>query len=187
VPDDDGAARHLMGTKCPDVVLDSTRGERIDLSRLSGWTVVFAYPRTGRPGLDNPPGWDLIPGARGCTPQSCAFRDRFGKLKAAGVDRVFGLSTQTGDYQKEAAERLHLPFALLSDAELKLTRALRLPTFTIDGHLEGQPREQSPAILLKRLTLVVRDGKVERTFYPVFPPDANADQVLEWMRSDRNG
>ena len=182
VPTDDGAARHLAGAKWPNVALESTSGEQIDLSALKGCSVVFAYPRTGRPGMENPPGWDLIPGARGCTPQSCAFRDRFAELKAAGVNRVFGLSTQVAEYQKEVAKRLHLPFAILSDAELKLTRALRLPTFEVAGRLDGQAEGQAPAILLKRLTLMARDGRIEKVFYPVFPPDANADEVLSWFK-----
>jgi len=185
-PEDDGAARHLAGMVWPNRLLAATDGTSVDVSRLKGWTVIFAYPRTGRPGVENPPGWDLIPGARGCTPQSCAFRDRFDELKVAGVDHLFGLSTQESAYQLEAAERLHLPFPLLSDADLKLTWALRLPTFEIAGSLPGQSgASQSPAILLKRLTLVVRDGRIERVFYPVFPPDANAEDVIKWMKRER--
>jgi peroxiredoxin len=186
-PEDDGAARHLIGLAWPNLLLAATNGASIDVSRLKGRTVIFAYPRTGRPGLENPPGWDLIPGARGCTPQSCAFRDRFAELKAAGVDYLFGLSTQESAYQHEAAERLRLPFPLLSDADLKLTRALRLPTFEIAGSLPGQSgANESPAILLKRLTLIVRDGRIEHVFYPVFPPDANAEDVIKWMQGARN-
>lgn len=132
--------------------------------------MVYAYPRTGIPGVENPAGWDLIPGARGCTPQSCAFRDHFADLKALGVHRLFGLSTQDTAYQREAAERLHLPFAILSDEHLSLTQALRLPTF-----------ETSGMTLLKRLTLVIRDGKIEHVFYPVFPPDQNASDVIAWL------
>jgi len=139
----------------------------VDLSSLPGRVVVYAYPRTGIPGVENPPGWDLIPGARGCTPQSCAFRDRFAELKALGVRRLFGLSTQDTAYQREAAERLHLPFPILSDEQLKLTAALRLPTFQTSG-----------MTLLKRLTLVIHDGKIEHVFYPVFPPDRNAGDVI---------
>jgi peroxiredoxin len=131
---------------------------------------VYAYPRTGRPGVDNPEGWDLIPGARGCTPQSCSFRDHFADLKALGVNQLFGLSTQDPDYQREAADRLHLPFALLSDEHLKLTRAMHLPTF-----------ETSGMTLLKRFTLVIRDGTVEHVFYPVFPPDRSASDVVAWL------
>jgi peroxiredoxin len=173
-PADDGAARHLPGVKMPSVSLPATDGASVDLSRLSGTTVVYAYPRTGQPGVENPQGWDLIPGARGCTPQSCAFRDHFAELKALGVDHVFGLSTQDQDYQREAAVRLHLPFRLLSDARLALTKALRLPTFATGG-----------MTLLKRLTLVIDNGTIAHVLYPVFPPDQNAGQVMAWL-SQRN-
>jgi peroxiredoxin len=132
--------------------------------------VVYAYPRTGIPGIENPPGWDLIPGARGCTPQSCAFRDHFVELKALDVNHLFGLSTQDAAYQREAAERLHLPFPILSDEHFSLTGALRLPTFQTSG-----------MTLLKRLTLVINDGKIEHVFYPVFPPDRNARDVITWL------
>jgi peroxiredoxin len=169
-PTDDGAASHLAGVRIASVALAATNGETIDLSALPGRLVLYAYPRTGRPRVDNPIGWDMIPGARGCTPQSCAFRDHFEELKSLGVDHLFGLSTQTSDYQREAAERLHLPFALLSDERLELTRAMNLPTFVVDG-----------MTLLKRVTLVIRDGVVEKVFYPVFPPDRNASQVVEWL------
>ena len=137
--------------------------------------VVYAYPRTGWPGAALPPGWDEIPGARGCTPESCGFRDHAGDLADAGA-AVVGLSTQSTAYQQEAAERLNLPFPLLSDADLTLTRALELPTFTVD--LE----DGSPATLLMRLTLVIREGQIVHAFYPVFPPDRHAERVLEWLR-----
>jgi peroxiredoxin len=169
-PTDDGAARHLNGMRLPLCPLPATDGTTIDLSTLPGRVIVYAYPRTGRPGLDNPDGWDLIPGARGCTPQTCAFRDHFTELKSRGADRVFGLSTQDNAYQREVAERLHLPFPLLSDVDLALTKALRLPTFETAG-----------MVLLKRLTLIIRDGTIEHVFYPVFPPDRNASDVLEWL------
>jgi peroxiredoxin len=169
-PADDGAARHLPGMRMASLLLPSTDGDAVDLSVLQGRTVVYAYPRTGRPGIDNPDGWDMIPGARGCTPQSCAFRDHFAELRALGVDNLFGLSTQEPDYQREAAERLHLPFPLLSDAALKLTQAMRLPTFETGG-----------MTLLKRFTLVIDDGTVTHVFYPVFPPDRNAADVIEWL------
>jgi peroxiredoxin len=169
-PADDGAANHLVGMKVPSVPLPATNGTTIDLSSLHGLVVVYAYPRTGIPGVDNPPGWDLIPGARGCTPQSCSFRDHFAELKALGVDHVFGLSTQDIPYQREAAERLHLPFPILSDEHLALTQALRLPTFQTSG-----------MTLLKRLALVIKDGKIEHVFYPVFPPDRNASEVIAWL------
>jgi peroxiredoxin len=172
-PTDDGAARHLFGMKVPKLDLPATDGSTVDLSALDGRTVVYAYPRTGRPGVANPEGWDLIPGARGCTPQTCAFRDHFAELRAAGVDHLYGLSTQSPAYQSEVAERLHLPFAILSDDHLRLTHAMRLPTF-----------ETSGMTLLKRFTLVIRDGIVERVFYPVFPPDRNAGDVLSWLRSN---
>jgi peroxiredoxin len=133
---------------------------------------VYIYPRTGRPGVPAPDGWDAIPGARGCTPQSCGFRDHFAELTRLGVARLFGLSTQDSDYQREAVERLHLPFAILSDAELKLTEALKLPTFSIDG-----------MTLIKRMTWVIDDGVIRHVFYPVFPPDQSAETVLTWLKA----
>jgi peroxiredoxin len=174
VPIDDGAARHLTGLALPNLPLPATDGSLIDLAKLRGRTVVYAYPRTGEPGKSPPDGWDAIPGARGCTPQSCAFRDHFAELKALGIAQLYGLSTQDTGYQREAAERLHLPFAILSDAGLEFARALRLPTFTVAG-----------MTLLKRLTLVIDDGKIEKVFYPVFPPDKNAEEVVAWLRSSR--
>lgn len=171
-PVDDGAARHLEGMHLPDVPLPATDGSRVSLGKQQGRVVVFAYPRTGQPGepalVDD---WDQIPGARGCTPQSCAFRDLHGALVAAGAACVFGLSTQGTDYQREAAERLHLPFAILSDADLALTRAATLPTFVVAGQT-----------LLKRFAMIIVDGKIAKVFYPVFPPDRNASDVLEWLR-----
>jgi len=178
-PVDDGAASHLAGMHLPSLPLAATDGTTIDLSSLPGLVVVYAYPRTGVPGVENPPGWDMTPGARGCTPQSCAFRDHFAELQALGVSRVFGLSTQDTSYQREAAERLHLPFPILSDENFALTRALRLPTFQTSG-----------MTLLKRLTLMIQDGKIEHVFYPVFPPDRNASEVIAWLagrRSTRGG
>jgi peroxiredoxin len=169
-PVDDGATRHLMGAPMASVPLQATNGETVDLSRLRGRTIVYAYPRTGRPGIENPEGWDMIPGARGCTPQTCSFRDHFAELKTLGVDHLFGLSTQDPEYQREAADRLHLPFAILSDDHLALTRAMNLPTF-----------ETSGMTLLKRFTLVINDGKVEHDFYPVFPPDRSATDVIDWL------
>jgi peroxiredoxin len=156
--------------RMPSIPLHATGGTTVDLSSLRGRVVVYAYPRTGIPGVDNPPGWDLIPGARGCTPQSCSFRDHFAELRALGVNLLFGLSTQDTSYQGEAAERLHLPFPILSDEHLALTQALRLPTFQTSG-----------MTLLKRLALVVNDGKIEHVFYPVFPPDQNASDVIAWL------
>ena len=174
VPQDDGGARHLPGMKLPDLALPATSGGAVNLARLAGRTVLYLYPRTGVPGVDLPPGWNDIPGARGCTPQSCGFRDHFAELKGLGVSHLFGLSTQDTDYQREAAERLHLPFAILSDAGLAFTRAMKLPTFIVAG-----------MTLLKRMALVVDDGIVGKAFYPVFPPDQNAAEVVAWLREHR--
>jgi len=171
VPQDDGAARHLTGMKLPDLALPATRGGAINLALLAGRSVLYIYPRTGVPGVDLPPGWDDIPGARGCTPQSCGFRDHFAELKTLGVSHLFGLSTQDTDYQREAAERLHLPFAILSDAKLAFARALNMPTFSVAGMM-----------LLKRMALVIDDGIIDKVFYPVFPPDQNAAEVVAWLR-----
>jgi peroxiredoxin len=169
VPTDDGAADHLPGMEVPSVALVSTSGETVDLSSLSGTTVVYCYPMTGRPDRDLPQGWDEIPGARGCTPQSCSFRDHHAELRDLGA-RVFGLSTQDTEYQREAAERLRLPFELLSDEDLAFAKALDLPVFEAEG-----------MALLKRLTLVIKDGRVEKVFYPVFPPNENAEEVIRWL------
>jgi len=173
-PQDDGAARHLAGLKLPSVPLAATDGSQVDLSKLKGRTVVYIYPRTGVPGQSPPDGWDAIPGARGCTPQSCSFRDHFAELKGLGVAQLYGLSTQDSNYQREAAERLHLPFAILSDAALKLARAINLPTFTVAG-----------MTLHKRMALVIEDGVITKVFYPVFPPDKNAEEVVAWLRASR--
>ena len=176
VPQDDGAARHLTGMRLPSVSLEATDGSQVDLSKLSGRTVVYIYPRTGVPGRSMPDGWNDIPGARGCTPQSCGFRDHFTELKRLGVARVFGLSTQDSAYQREAVERLHLPFAVLSDERLELARALKLPTFEVAG-----------MTLLKRMALVIDDGVITKLFYPVFPPDKNAEEVIAWLRKGSIG
>ncbi len=173
-PDDDGAASHLRGLSLPSVPLPATDGTVVDLSVLSGSSIVFAYPMTGRPGSPLPDGWDLIPGARGCTPQSCAFRDLFAELRQAGADRVFGLSTQDSAYQREAVDRLHLPFPMLSDVGLALARALSLPAMEVRGQT-----------LLKRLTMVIEEGRIAALFYPVFPPDRNAADVLAWLEARR--
>jgi len=170
-PVDDGAADHLQGMSLPGISLRSTAGRMVDLTALSApRTVIYCYPMTGVPGKPLPEGWDLIPGARGCTPQTCGFRDHHEDLVQLKAD-IFGLSTQSTEYQREMAERLHLPFEILSDAEFKLCRALRLPTFEVDG---------TP--LLKRLTMVIRGGRIEHVFYPVFPPNESADQVLRWLK-----
>jgi peroxiredoxin len=171
-PVDDGAAAHLPGLNLPSLPLPATTGSHVDLAKLAGLTIVYAYPRTGRPGEALPDGWDAIPGARGCTPQSCSFRDHFAELRGLGVDHLFGLSTQDSAYQMEMAQRLHLPFPVLSDAKLELARAIALPTF-----------ETSGMVLFRRLTLVIRDGVVQKAFYPVFPPDRSAADVVEWLRS----
>jgi peroxiredoxin len=171
-PADDGASDHLPGTSIPNVPLISTAGEPVDLAALSGRTVVYCYPLTGRPDRELPQGWDEIPGARGCTPQSCAFRDHHEELGALGA-RVFGLSTQDTEYQREAAERLRLPYELLSDEELLFAGALGLPTFEVAGE-----------VLLKRLTMIIDEGRIEKVFYPVFPPDENAEEVIRWLRLD---
>ena len=170
VPLDDGAAAHLKGMSLVKIALPSTDGATVDLSSLTGLFVIYIYPMTGRPGVPLPVGWDAIPGARGCTPQSCSFRDHYTELKALGSG-VFGLSTQDSEYQREVRDRLHLPFELLSDSSLRLKSALRLPTFHVNG-LE----------LYKRLTLIVDRGKIEKVFYPVFPPDKNAEEVLNWLK-----
>jgi peroxiredoxin len=171
VPVDDGAARHLVGRSLPALALPSTAGPPVKLDALGpGWSVLYCYPRTGRPEAGPPPGWDEVPGARGCTPQSCRYRDHYRELRALDA-QVYGVSTQTTDYQQEMAARLHLPYPVLSDADFRLTDALGLPTFTIEG-----------TRLLRRLTLVVRASRIEHCFYPVFPPDADADRVLEWLR-----
>jgi peroxiredoxin len=170
VPIDDGACDHLKGAVIPSVPLRSTAGSVVDLSELSGLVVVYAYPRTGRPDADPPAGWDLMPGMRGCTPQSCAFRDHYAEIRSFGAE-LFGLSTQSSDYQLEVAERLHLPFSLLSDESLQLTEKMRLPTIEIGG-----------MTLLKRFTLIIRDRRIIHLIYPVFPPDKNSEQVVTWLK-----
>ncbi len=170
VPQDDGACAHLTGMKLTSVLLRSTRGRMVELAKLKGTTVVYIYPRTGRPDQVVPTGWNAIPGARGCTPQSCAFRDHYQELKELGVAELFGLSTQDTAYQQEAVERLDLPFEILSDEQLEFARALKLPTFEVDGMR-----------LIKRITLVIRDSGIVKVFYPVFPSDRNAGDVIEWL------
>lgn len=173
-PVDDGAARHLTGMKWPDLSLPATDGRTVNVSMLKGRTVVYIYPRTGVPGVALPEGWDMIPGARGCTPQSCGFRDHHAELKQLGVTEVFGLSTQDTAYQQEAVSRLHLPFPLISDEGLALTRALELPTFIVAG-----------MTLLKRMVLVIDDGTIAKVFYPVFPPDKSAEEVVAWIEASK--
>jgi peroxiredoxin len=171
IPEDDGACAHLPGQAMPSMRLASTRGGTVDLALPApGRIVVYCYPRTGTPGQASPTGWDAIPGARGCTPQACGFRDHHDELQALGA-AVFGLSTQPTDYQGEMATRLQLPFAVLSDAEFRLANAMLLPTFQVDGMR-----------LFRRLTLILRAGRVETVFYPVFPPDGHAATVVDWLR-----
>ena len=171
-PIDDGACRHLPGMRVPSVVLPSTAGRMVDMGSLgAARTVIYCYPRTGVPGQALPQGWDAIPGARGCTPQTCSFRDHYAELAALGAE-VFGLSTQTTDYQREMVQRLHVPYEVLSDANFRFCEALRLPTFEVEGMR-----------LVKRLTLVIRNGIIETVFYPVFPPDESAEQVVRWLRA----
>lgn len=169
-PVDDGACTHLLGKRLPAIDLPATSGQRVELFALPRRTVIYCYPLTGRPDRSLPDGWNEIPGARGCTPQSCAFRDHYQELRSLGVD-VYGLSTQATAYQREAAERLHLPYELLSDADLELVRALELPTFATDS-----------MTLIKRLTMIVANGVIEKVFYPVFPPDKNAEEIVEWLK-----
>jgi len=172
VPEDDGACDDLPGRHLPDLQLQATTGGLISVSGIGagGTAVLFVYPRTGKPDEPLPEGWDLIPGARGCTPQSCAFRDLYGEFSELGV-AVTGLSAQSSEDQLEMAERVHLQFPLLSDEGLQLHDALGLPTF-----------EAAAMTLYKRVTLVVRDGEIVKVFYPVFPPDRNAAEVLAWLR-----
>jgi peroxiredoxin len=173
-PDDDGAAAHLVGMTIPPIGLRATDDTMVTLSQLEGRTVVFGYPRTGEPNkVSLVEDWDMIPGARGCTPQTCSFRDLFGELKAAGASHVFGLSTQSNDYQIEMASRLHLPFPVLSDEKLELTSALDLPTMEVAG-----------LTMIKRLALIVDDARITHVFYPVFPPDRNAGDVLAWLKDN---
>ncbi|UZE51804.1 peroxiredoxin [Rhodopseudomonas sp. P2A-2r] len=173
-PEDDGAAAHLVGMPIPPISLLATNDTSVVLSELKGRVVVFGYPRTGEPGrvslVDD---WDMIPGARGCTPQTCAFRDLFAELKAAGAKHVFGLSTQSNAYQTEMAARLHLPFPVLSDDNLELVQALDLPTM-----------EVADLTLIKRIALIIDDARTTHVFYPVFPPDRNAGDVLAWLKAN---
>lgn len=171
-PVDDGAARHLFGMRMPHISLCSTSDRTVDVGALRApRTVIYCYPMTGVPGQALPDGWDMIPGARGCTPQTCGFRDHYQELLALKVD-VFGLSTQTTAYQQEMVQRLHVPFEVLSDAGFKLYEALQLPSFVVDD-----------VRLLKRLTLIVHDRHIEHVFYPVFPPNESAEQVIAWLKS----
>jgi len=170
IPLDDGACDHLEGLMLPSVNLPATTGGTVNPSLLSGWLVIYCYPMTGRPGRAIPDGWVQIPGAAGCTPQACSFRDYYRELQALNAT-VFGISTQSPEDQLEAANRLHLPFGLLSDASFQFAQGLRLPMFEIDGMR-----------LNKRVTLIAKDGKIRKYFYPVFPPDKNIEEVLAWLQ-----
>jgi peroxiredoxin len=176
VPIDDGAADHLVGLQVPASNLRSTDGSAVDLSTLGPErSIVYFYPLTGQPGVDLPDGWDAIPGARGCTPEACDFRDHFELLKAAGVRHVYGVSSQTTQYQSELVARLHLPFPMLSDETLELAHSLDLPSFEVPGH--GR--------LFARLTMVLRANQIEHVFYPIFPPTTHAQRVLDWLLSHK--
>ena len=170
IPVDDGFCNHLLGKSLPSIALSSTQGRYVDLSKIADYVVIYCYPMTGQPGTPLPDRWDEIPGARGCTPQSCAFRDHYQELNELGA-KVFGLSTQGTEYQMEAKMRLHLPFDLLSDCDLSLASMLKLPMFEVEGKH-----------LVKRATLIAEDGKIVKVFYPVFPPDRNADEVIDWLQ-----
>ena len=170
-PKNDGAARHLKGMALPDLELPSTANRRVNLSKGSApRVVIYAYPMTGRPDRRLPQGWDDIPGARGCTPETCGFRDHHKDLAKLHAE-VFGVSTQDTPYQQEMVRRLEVPFEVLSDEHMDFARALKLPTFTVEG-----------MTLLKRLTIVARDGRIEHVFYPVFPPDKHAEEVIAWLK-----
>ncbi|GAB7364707.1 hypothetical protein MBLNU230_g5507t1 [Neophaeotheca triangularis] len=176
VPVDDGACDHLTGLKLPSLTLKSTSDDSINLSTLPGLTILFCYPRTGGPNETVPETWNSIPGARGCTPQACSFRDNFQDFKSLGVSRVFGVSTQDTAYQREIKDRVHLPYDLLSDEGLEFVEALGLPTFEWEGRK-----------LSKRLSMVVEEGIVRKVWYPVFPPSENARQVRQWLENRGTG
>lgn len=169
IPIDDGACDHLIGMQLPDLILNTTSNDQVNFSIISGYVVIYIYPLTGRPDVELPQGWDQIPGARGCTPQSCAFRDHYQEIKAFNSE-VFGLSTQSVDYQLEAANRLHLPFSLVSDENIDFINKLSLPILKVDG-----------LVLSKRITIISKDGIIEKVFYPVFPPNENANQVISYL------
>lgn len=171
-PEDDGAADHLAGRALPAVSLPATDGTAVDLATLAGRTVLYCYPMTGPPGAALPEGWNAIPGARGCTPQSCSYRDHFAEMKALGVDSVYGISTQSPADQAEAAARLGLPFPLLSDEDLALARALDLPLMKAEGRT-----------MLRRITLVAEAGRIIALRYPVFPPDSDATEIIALLKA----
>lgn len=172
-PEDDGACNHLYNISLPSIKLNTTNDESIDFSLIKDRVVIYLYPMTGQPDIALPDGWDDIPGARGCTPQSCSFRDHYSELKVLNTS-VYGLSTQNTQYQKEAANRLHLPFPLVSDNSLEFINALNIPTIEIDG-----------MVLSKRVTLIVNNGVIEKVFYPIFPPNENVNQVMAYLITNK--
>ena len=174
-PKTDVSLDHLNNYQIPEIKLQSTKGEFVNVGKLSGLSIIYIYPMTGQPNVALPKDWDEIPGARGCTPQSCSFRDNFSELKKLNVKNIFGLSSQTTDYQKELATRLHLPYAILSDEKLAFANALKLPTFKVDN-----------MSLIKRITLILDDNKITKYFYPVFPPDENVNQVIAWLKNNKS-
>ena len=173
-PQDDGAAEHLTGRSVTSISLRASDESQVNIADLDGRTIIYAYPMTARPDTPLPDGWNMIPGARGCTTQSCSFRDHMQEITSLGVQHLYGLSTQETSYQQEAASRLHLHFLLLSDYKLQLQKALNLPVMTVEG-----------TILLKRLTMVIDDGTITKVFYPVFPPDNNAADIISWLKEHR--
>lgn len=172
IPEDDGLSAHLIGQRLPDLVLTATSGTPINLAEVPGWVVIYCYPMTGQPGVALPNGWDNIPGARGCTPQSCAFRDHYAEIRALDA-AVFGISTQHSTYQQEMSKRLHLPFAILSDEKLQFADALKVPTMTVAG-----------MTLIKRLTLICHSSVIRHVHYPVFPPQADPERVITWLQEN---
>lgn len=173
IPEDDGATAHLMGMRLPKISLQATNGQNIDIGAVKDWLVIYCYPRTGRPNVALPEGWNQIPGARGCTPQSCSFRDHFQELQALGAE-VIGLSVQDSEYQKEMANRLHLPFCVVSDVNYQFQKALNMPTFVTAG-----------MTLLKRVTLIAQDGVIKAVHYPIFPSDSDPAWVIDYLKKQR--
>lgn len=172
VPLDDGAADHLRGLMLPKVSLQSTQGKDIAIGGIWGRVVIYCYPMTGQPGVALPDGWDEIPGARGCTPQNCAFRDHYQELQALGAE-VIGLSVQSTEYQREMAESLHLPFPVVSDINYQFQKALNLPTFVTAG-----------MTLLKRVTLIANAGVIEAVHYPIFPSNSDPEWVINYLKNN---
>ena len=170
IPQDDGSTDHLKGMKLPQVLLKATNGKTINVGDIQGKLVIYCYPMTGQPNVALPDGWDQIPGARGCTPQSCSFRDHYQELKDLGAE-VIGLSVQTTEYQKEMADRLHLPFPVVSDVTYQFQKALNMPTFVAGG-----------MTLLKRVTLIANNGVIEGVHYPIFPSDSDAAWVMDYLK-----